>query len=257
MPRHPHPGPLKEFTLFPKLIPELRIMIWKYASHIPRDVDIRMRNLQLDGSNDMSPRIRLPEMYFYFSNCAPPALLHVNKEAREEGLGWYNLTFDTSFCDSRYLVRTEPTIYLNWAVHRLYVLDTGRFSTRLINWTWEGFRDLIDRCTSNGLRFIAWNIWKMSPRDCAKVLSRGYTLKGIVLVSSPISQLKPGHRGDAVFTNFSEIDVNSHPADHNSTENQLEVYKYVLEVALDIEVLKPHEVDMSFLTGLYFDEYLS
>ncbi|KAF2499357.1 hypothetical protein BU16DRAFT_523851 [Lophium mytilinum] len=64
--------PGSPFPQFDKLPAELRLMIWTFAAHIPR---------RLNLTDDLHPRAD--------GSCAPPALLAVCREARDVALKSY------------------------------------------------------------------------------------------------------------------------------------------------------------------------
>jgi hypothetical protein len=70
-----------EFTLFPRLAPEIRLTIWKLAIPGPRVITIQERN-------DATPNFRL-----LAASYAIPAMLHTSQESREVALGSYELAF--------------------------------------------------------------------------------------------------------------------------------------------------------------------
>ncbi|KAL2067711.1 hypothetical protein VTL71DRAFT_15807 [Oculimacula yallundae] len=74
--------PLEEFTLFPKLPLELRIMIWKLIPRTQRRVVL----------NSCIVRDRYNGRVLVFSsNTPPPGILRVNKESRAVGLNRYDI----------------------------------------------------------------------------------------------------------------------------------------------------------------------
>jgi len=156
------------FSLFPRLPVEIRLKIWKAASFLIRNVEIRLR---------LAPRraIQGAKTNFirsdYISNQPPPAILHTSREARSEGLRYYRLDFGVTMEDllerwhSRERnprgFRPEPTeavlnamkmrlrsamIYFNWQADRLCIGD-------LRPW------DIYPRCRRNNLRFLAFNVF--------------------------------------------------------------------------------------------------
>ncbi|KAM3076186.1 hypothetical protein ACMFMF_005523 [Clarireedia jacksonii] len=87
---------LMSFHLFPTLLPELRILIWRYAC-TSRVVEVRY-----DPSLDRC-----------LSKSRLPAILHTNHESRIEALRIYNLCFATKKSQSR--------IYFNPYLDTLYL----------------------------------------------------------------------------------------------------------------------------------------
>jgi hypothetical protein len=80
-----------------------------------------------------SPKIVWPghdrdkEVFYFRSSCLPPAVLHVNTEARYEALKWYEMSFGTSHSTPHFKFSTPPTIYFNWKVDRLCVVDYNQY----------------------------------------------------------------------------------------------------------------------------------
>jgi len=110
---------LEAFTIFSQLPAELRLSIWKLSCE-PRVVEVRY-DAELDTCK---------------TTTKPPALLHVNREAREEALTWYRPAFRTKtrheyifFCpslDILYLPRHGFMGYSDTAREfNNYVVDTA------------------------------------------------------------------------------------------------------------------------------------
>lgn len=90
----------EEFACFPLLPPELRVVIWKFASHEIRELDVTLKR-----DADYNPT-------HFASTRPPPAILHTSHEAREEGLKYYKLAFD--------LDSAPPRIYFNIDADRVH-----------------------------------------------------------------------------------------------------------------------------------------
>jgi hypothetical protein len=129
-----------EFILFPKLPLELRRKIWKAACFMPRIIDlvssfnaltqamsiIKKTNANYSILQWARPAPRLDQILFglncpnvYLSHCRiPPALLHVSREAREEGLKHYTLGFGTTRTKKMRKATlnfdSPAQIYVNW-----------------------------------------------------------------------------------------------------------------------------------------------
>ncbi|KAB8297680.1 hypothetical protein EYC80_001488 [Monilinia laxa] len=88
--------PLTHFHLFPKLLPELRILVWRYACST-RTVEVRY-DPTIDRCRSIS---------------SPPAILQANHESRIEALRIYELSFGTK--------TSEPRIYFNPYIDILYL----------------------------------------------------------------------------------------------------------------------------------------
>lgn len=80
----PRPKKLTEFTLFPKLAPELRNMVWELARPGPNLVTIKFTETALDEGKI---EVKLGASYNI------PTMLAVNKEARSIILKSYNAAF--------------------------------------------------------------------------------------------------------------------------------------------------------------------
>jgi hypothetical protein len=85
-----------EFTMFPKLAPELRIEIWKLALPEPRTIAIDTNHYQFTITESEKS----------------PILLHVNKEARSVALRRYQPSFSTVDGSPRYFDFTKDTLQL-------------------------------------------------------------------------------------------------------------------------------------------------
>ncbi|KAK6600444.1 hypothetical protein H4I96_07770 [Botrytis cinerea] len=92
----PSQEPLNHFHLFPKLLPELRILVWRYAC-TTRTVEVRY-DPTIDRCRSITP---------------PPAILQANHESRTEALRVYTLSFATK--------TSEPRIYFNPYIDVLYL----------------------------------------------------------------------------------------------------------------------------------------
>ncbi|TGO49835.1 hypothetical protein BOTNAR_0415g00010 [Botryotinia narcissicola] len=92
----PSQEPLNDFHLFPKLLPELRILVWRYAC-TTRTVEVRY-DPTIDRCRSITP---------------PPAILQANHESRTEALRVYTLSFGTKTSESR--------IYFNPYIDVLYL----------------------------------------------------------------------------------------------------------------------------------------
>lgn len=97
------------FHLFLTLPPELQCMIIKKTCFIPRDV-----SLWTD---------RAADQLTYFTRTPPPTVLQVNKAFRDEALRWYDLSFGFTNNPGQDPCVLPPTVYINWEVDRLYIMD--------------------------------------------------------------------------------------------------------------------------------------
>jgi hypothetical protein len=110
--------PLDKFALFPKLVPEIRNKIWKFAASQPE-------------ASDISPCMRDGQPNFWTSHY-PPAILSTSKEARREGLRFYDAcTIQIRDWERLGLIRTlhSKVHYINFDRHVIIKhLDHGRFN---------------------------------------------------------------------------------------------------------------------------------
>lgn len=82
------------FELFLDLPPELRSMVIKAACFVPRNVSLWQKH---HHNIPIPTRGRGPDIFAhsYKTTSRAPAILHVSKEFRNEGLRWYDLSFGT------------------------------------------------------------------------------------------------------------------------------------------------------------------
>lgn len=113
-------NPMNVFHPFSSLPPELRLMVWKWASLQPRIVHVRMVDVARAGCEDLvrdtDPEdILLSWLETVFkSNNVIPAVLHTCVESRVEGLKWYTLDL------SGYWTWKKARVYFNHAVDTMY-----------------------------------------------------------------------------------------------------------------------------------------
>ena len=118
-------SPLRSFHFFSSLPTELRFTIWRLSCQ-PRVVEVRY-DAHLDRCH---------------STTKPPALLHVNREAREEAMSWYMQAFRTRATDQYiYFCATLDVLYLPRQGPMGYD-DTYREFGRYILNTTEHIREL-------------------------------------------------------------------------------------------------------------------
>jgi hypothetical protein len=107
---------LDQFTLFPKLPPELRMKIWKEACSEPRIVEIDIFTYPVEIRTTGTTAID----YDYRTRTPAPAVLHVYSEARQMGLKHYNRTFRrASFFEAKDV--EEQIIYVNFEEDTVYL----------------------------------------------------------------------------------------------------------------------------------------
>jgi hypothetical protein len=130
----PRPTPstfLSTFTLFPKLAPELRSMIWKYAASAPRSVRLFTIDGTL-GTTDPSQTLKVT------GQSKHPGIVHVCSESREAAMKIYERCSVTVISNVDGLLDRD-TIYVNFAVDRFVFLvsqePTVGFRARNFNFT--------------------------------------------------------------------------------------------------------------------------
>ena len=102
-------------TGFSDLLFELRTKIWKLVSQQPRNLCIYIRKLGVyhptsTSGEDLGINI---EPFKYNSNNPHPAVLHICRESRVEGLKIYKLSFGTSFDCEGLVITSPPRTYIN------------------------------------------------------------------------------------------------------------------------------------------------
>jgi hypothetical protein len=86
----PAVSPFDTFECFPTLSPELRLRVWVFASHLTRFIEIS--SSPATSCHFRSHHVHNLDVVARKSRKAP-AILHVNHEAREEGLKFYQVRF--------------------------------------------------------------------------------------------------------------------------------------------------------------------
>jgi hypothetical protein len=125
------PGVMKNpekaaFSCFPKLAAELRIRVWKEACQVTRNIDIAVGSISVTFAKEDGVGAR---PHYYRSRCPPPSVLHVSREARDEGLKYYKLEFGVTYnipigdrTMPELAVSAPPRIYINPQKDRLCVM---------------------------------------------------------------------------------------------------------------------------------------
>ncbi|KAG0648673.1 hypothetical protein D0Z07_4629 [Hyphodiscus hymeniophilus] len=115
------------FTLFRRLPVELRTLIWRLASSEPRNLVV-FGHLDINFHVVRQPSRDETHLFAYRSTTPPPAILHVNREARVEALQIYKLDFGVEFNLSNknrsLFFCAPPKIYINWAADTLVLMQT-------------------------------------------------------------------------------------------------------------------------------------
>jgi len=151
---------LKEFACFRELPIELRIKIWGHACSVTRNVDIWAKKLMIPGDsfdNDY--------LYYWYSSCAIPAVLHVSRESRAEGLEHYTPDFATfqaiDMINSILLtlsISTPAQVYINWDNDRLCLIEPCSMDARDMDFEDSmPFQDFANKCVEKRLRYLAIN----------------------------------------------------------------------------------------------------
>jgi 2EXR family len=155
-------------------------MIWKYTCFHQRNIDITASYLP-DQLWDIWDESYFDDVFYYLSLCSPPAVLHVNKESRSEGLKWYSLDFGTKPTSSDPIYASPDHIYINWQVDRICVLNWGR----LRQWHGDASQNFRERCTRNKLHFLACNLSEgLRYERIEEIIPRGLELEELALFSS-------------------------------------------------------------------------
>jgi len=105
----PTPKPEEAFTSFPKLPPELQVIIWNIAAHQPRNLPVFVKALHWKmPKTDVGP-------YKYVNDTTIPAILHTTKQSRYEGLKYFKLSFGVNqYLGEGIIVHIPARIYVNW-----------------------------------------------------------------------------------------------------------------------------------------------
>ncbi|KAF7884587.1 uncharacterized protein EAF02_004923 [Botrytis sinoallii] len=120
---------LTTFTLFPKLLPELRSKICELEIfNNPRNIVIGKHQ----PSEVREGHPRWSEHFGYMCTSDVPAVLRTCTEARTEGLKYYKLLEwvpEISKGKKRLVEKPEhpARTYINWKVNRIVICDVGRF----------------------------------------------------------------------------------------------------------------------------------
>ncbi|KAH6684494.1 hypothetical protein B0J14DRAFT_13977 [Halenospora varia] len=83
---------LQQFTLFPFLPLDLRLMIWEYSINQTRIVEL-CQSLEGRGPDDWKPGDSEYNENPFYSPTTIPTILHTNQESRAFGLTYYTLSF--------------------------------------------------------------------------------------------------------------------------------------------------------------------
>lgn len=135
---------LKSFTCFLRLPREIRLQIWEEIAKDPRNVDIWVCATQDKTRNEESRR---QAQYRFVTSQPPPALLHVNREARDISLQFYCLDFGTTGGSSD--PRCSPHIYVNFGNDIICPLGVYQTAPR-------------DDFCSHPIRHLAINVYEQS-----------------------------------------------------------------------------------------------
>lgn len=81
---------LQEFILFPNLPTEIRLQIWHIALNTDRTITLKYIEKPKPSAKGPDPNVRDMGYFTVQKDDNPAVLLGVNKEAREEALGFYH-----------------------------------------------------------------------------------------------------------------------------------------------------------------------
>jgi hypothetical protein len=168
---------LVTFPYFGELPSELRIKIWSYICFHPRNVDIHTENL---GTIRVCDDVHFNAYKFLSHFCSHPAILHVCREARGEGLKYYQLEFGTSHYFSIVNISTPPRIYVNFSCDRLCLLKPGCFGSDIE----DRFHKFVQICKKHGAGSLALNVAQDQHWPFVDVATSWNALEELVLFGS-------------------------------------------------------------------------
>jgi hypothetical protein len=173
------------FTLFPKLPIEIRLKIWKTICYTQRNVDITTGHFSV-SEDEKSTKVCL---FFYRSSCPAPAVLHVSRESRSEGLKHYELDFAVNHevyyrRTSPFFVIMPPQIYFNWKVDKLCIVNPSLLEVVNCRRTVEENAEHLGLlCNRKKLQYMAYNCKEFMDhwRVFTEVIDRAVCLREIAL----------------------------------------------------------------------------
>ena len=168
---------LDTFKCFGQLPSELRLKIWSYVCSHPRNVDIFTEHL---GRTRVGSDTYFNTYMYYSHFCPHPAILHVCRESREEGLKYYQLEFGTSHHFPLITVSTPPRVYVNFACDRLCLLEPEYFGSELE----DRFQGFVQICRKHGASSLAINVGRDKHWPIVDVATSWNALEELVLFGS-------------------------------------------------------------------------
>jgi hypothetical protein len=156
----------KTLHRFSDLPVEIRLNIWEiYCLSTIRNIALEVDVVHPEvPSNPQDTRV-YPVIYKYHSGTSHPPILHVCREARAEGLKYYDLSFGVTFVHelSNYKYFAPPRIYINWAIDRLVILRPYQFwclhnyTHRYTSSPHDGITMFKELLTTKKLKRLAYN----------------------------------------------------------------------------------------------------
>ncbi|KAH7399926.1 hypothetical protein BKA64DRAFT_670728 [Cadophora sp. MPI-SDFR-AT-0126] len=120
--------PLRAFTCFPRLPPELRLIVWEQVCCQTRNVPLRAVSMDFTRLVVSSST---EGVFRYSTNLPPPSVLSTCRESRDSGLKHYTLLFRTTFdIGHGIMVRAPARIYINADSDR--ICPVGEFSLDVV-----------------------------------------------------------------------------------------------------------------------------
>lgn len=160
-------------------------MVIKEACFVPRNVGITVRERgELALENGRERRFLT---YSYHSTSPRPPILRVNKELRQEGLRWYDLSFGTSMKSGSVTYIHPPKVYINWKVDWICLMSS-HVALRDYHHSDISFLAL---CTQNKLQALAINLELTSWLAHARMSTFLRNVKDVVLFVSSCQRYNP------------------------------------------------------------------
>jgi hypothetical protein len=119
----------KAFHRFPDLPVEIRLRIWGLCCFTTiRNIALEIDIVDSEVLN-FSHGFQHPLLYKYHSGTSHPSILQTSREARDEALKYYDLSFGVEYVYelANYTYSAPPHIYINWANDRLVILRPCQF----------------------------------------------------------------------------------------------------------------------------------
>lgn len=194
--------------MFSQLPSELRLLFWKTASFITRNVGI---TTERRGSirRRLATGYQKLRAYKYLSRCLPPAILHTNKQSQAEDLKWYHLDFGYIIDGAGdFGYSAPPEIYVNWHADRIcFMGPAGRGSPGSIHISKfaPALQDFQRHCTENRVPQMACNFFPITHQNLLSLLPPGLLLEDLVLFGCQTNPFSALHYGGAEFEESLEV----------------------------------------------------